>query len=193
MFSKIYLDLDDVLVNFEGGVCQLFNINPLEVGERRKGMWHVDNWGVERLTSESLFEKIDEVGPKFWEYLENHDWFEDLINAAKHYAQEVKILTCPSNFKSSLEGKQTWYNRQGLAEEGIELVIDSCKHNYAGEGILLVDDRETHCKSFVEHGGVSILFPSFGNQHYKLRKRFLLNQYLVKDWFHNAISLLECE
>ena len=188
MFSRIYLDLDDVLVDFDGAVCRLFGACPLKVGETRNGHWSVNHWGIQGLNCKTLIEEIDRIGPSFWD-LEKLPWFDTLLDVAFKQAHEVYILSCPSLFKSSKEGKTLWFESTGLANRGVQLILDKDKHNYAKPDTLLIDDRETNCFKFMLNNGCALLFPSFGNYCNQVRLSFLSEGFPVKEWFENGIRL----
>lgn len=192
MISTIYLDLDDVLVDFDRAVCRLFHLHYEKTMEVRDGNWGVDDWGV-GISHKDLKQKIDNEGEKFWIELEKHEWFGEVIEACLESAKTVEIVTCPGNFSSSIRGKAEWYEQNVEGKYPITMAITSSKAELSKPGTFLIDDREDSCIAFNKAGeGKAVLFPSFGNYKNLTRKSFLENgKYYVREWVKSSIAITE--
>lgn len=189
MFSTIYLDLDDVLVDFDRAMCQVMGMQYEEAMRIRDGRWCISEWGGVR--REDLFKEIDKYGFSFWSELKSHHWMESLIDSTLDYADNVCIATCPGPFRYSRWGKRCWYVRQVWGRYPVDIRINSAKEEYAEEGTLLVDDKPENCRKFKDAGGEALLFPSYGNYLKEIRGMFLENPNLVKEWFEDAVQIFK--
>lgn len=155
----MYLDLDDVLVDWTGAAIVVAQRHaPLTRAEDES-----DRQFLARCFSLGLQLQIDLRGPEFWEYLPpmpQADLLLDLVRGLKEKGeiQDWFILTNPSVFKHSYEGKRRWLSKRfGTAHKHI---LTSNKHLLAKPNTILVDDLPENCALFDLHGGNAHLYPS---------------------------------
>ena len=157
--NHVYLDLDGVLVDWFGGVCEL-------TGRDRH---RVERYWPEGATTEDalrvdvneMWELINQRGSDWWANLQPLPWVAELLllfSERPSFQPEVSILTSPANSVYAATGKLQWVREHlpGLFER-VHLTAD--KHLLARPGALLVDDNDDNCRRFEEGGGVAILFP----------------------------------
>ncbi len=154
--THVYVDLDGVLADFFGGVCDLFG-KMVDPPDHFHGL--AAAFGV---PENELWEKIDRAGSRFWSELEPYPWNEELLGIAQRIAGEgVYIATSPSWQGCSAAGKMTWMTQQ-FAVPGRpfrDFVIGTHKHLLAHSQAMLIDDSPEKLTSWTEAGGVGILWP----------------------------------
>lgn len=175
---RILLDLDEVLCDFTAGACAAHGVTVAQLNRhRRDGVWDIGlpmaiastGWGLggrERLTAEDFWNPINARGPEFWMKLNALPWFDAVINLVSEYSDDWYIITSPSQSAYSHLGKVLWI-QQHFGATFDRCVITPHKHLFAHSGTILIDDREENCRKFVEHGGLSLTFPSLGNRFHK--------------------------
>lgn len=159
----IYLDVDEVLADWKGGVFNLLGVDKSEVIARHPK----DEWDV--LTSipghskSSAWRMIDEAGEGFWAELELSPHAIELYDLCRSLA-DVYLLTTPSFHHSSYSGKAKWIAKH-FGSKFRNTIITSAKYKCAKPGALLIDDRPKNCFEFISSGGDAIAFPTFGNEN----------------------------
>lgn len=158
--DRICLDLDDVLVDFEGGVEKLMLGSKIEDVEEQKQFWNVISFDEE--TRGRMWEFINKGGPDWWANLEKLPWANDLLSAAKSACDEVVILTSPGATEGAAiaaQGKVRW----SIKEFGSNvLCMTSKKYICANKNTLLIDDLKKFIGPWEDSGGIA----------FKLRKRW---------------------
>jgi 5'(3')-deoxyribonucleotidase len=161
--AVIYLDVDEVLVDWVSPVLRLLGHDPDEVLARWSGLsprpW--DLFDVIDTSSSRAWWAIDNAGASFWASLEKYPWADELIALCQHHAPTV-LLTSPSKHPSSHAGKAEWIAKH-FGRDFREYLLGSCKHRVAHPRAVLIDDSPKNCDAFYRHGGRSILFPGVGN------------------------------
>lgn len=161
--KTIFLDVDEVLVDWVGGVLSLYGWDH----EYLHRLWAKhdprpwDLFSVLPVSSYLAWNRIDEAGAEFWANLQPLPWMRELYETCSAFAPTV-LLTSPSEHSSSHAGKVQWMQRE-FGSNFRDYLIGSVKHRCAHPGALLIDDSPRNCESFVEHGGHAILFPGVGN------------------------------
>jgi 5'(3')-deoxyribonucleotidase len=161
--TTLYLDVDEVLVDWVGAVLRLLGHEPQDVHARWSSLdprpW--DLFDVIDTSANKAWRAIDAAGPSFWAELEPFEWTEQLLETCRDFAPTV-LLTSPSLHPSSHAGKAEWMQRY-FGRDFRDYLLGSCKHRCAHPGALLIDDSPKNCAAFREHGGRAILFPGVGN------------------------------
>lgn len=137
--TKIYVDMDSVLTDFEKQLAELLD-RPLERG------WDFGN-------DPKVWSKISKAGEDFWVSMK---WMPDgreLWDAVKKY--DPTILSAPTRHPSSVSGKKKWL-KENLP--GVPYIIESKKEQYAEKDAILIDDREKNIKKWEDAGGIGILY-----------------------------------
>lgn len=136
---KIYVDMDGVIVDFDGGYEKLTGITTKEAD--KKG-------------PEFFWKPISKAGAKWWITLK---WMPDgkqLWDYVKKYNPE--LLSAPSREEASRLGKRVWVKRE---LPGVKLILRSAdkKQEFASPNSILIDDREKNIEQWKNAGGIGIL------------------------------------
>lgn len=172
--KRIYLDLDDVLVDFRTAACELLNADPVETYRLccEKSVWDIPT--ALGISSSMLCSKINVKGTSFWSELKKHSYADELISliakanrlfrsgasedASKQ--NDVYVLTNPGidpDLYATI-GKLTWMKSYFGARYTNGIVLKD-KWHLAGPGRVLIDDHPENCEEWQKHGGTAILFP----------------------------------
>jgi hypothetical protein len=178
--EHVYLDLDDVLVDFRTACCKLLKINPRDCFEqsRKKGVWSIaEAIGIHQ---QYLWDELNAAGSAFWEHLQPLPYAEGLIemvggiNGSRdpngprnmglrgyQLSKFCSILTHtgPDEQELVYHGKKRLLSR--MFTEGLGNV-DICKDKtiHAQPGNVLIDDCPDVCKRWEARGGYAVQFPS---------------------------------
>jgi hypothetical protein len=182
MSYQLFVDMDGVLVNFEGGVLKYMNEmmrklehqpeHPLHKiarsGAKEIGGWDVEinKWHIARSDQEGSLSRNLRIRDYMYRLVENDvDLWANLgwESGGKKLWDYIKdipgleVLSAPMA-EGSRKGKKEWVKRElGLPAEKVNLA-DSKKsygeHN--GKQGLLIDDRDKYVNEFREGGGVAI-------------------------------------
>ena len=142
--TKIFLDMDGVLANFERGLEDMLG-HKVDL----KGMADIYDQNKRELTARHLFRKLEPL-PDAWKLV---DW---TMNSGIH----TEILTAAGTVNRTLvvQDKIEWIQRHFTNN----LIIiptfkGSQKAAFAHRKSVLVDDRQKNIDCFVEAGGIGIL------------------------------------
>jgi cytidyltransferase-like protein len=149
---KIYVDMDGVLVDFDGGYEKLTGMTTREA----------DGKGPE-----FFWKPISKAGAKWWITLK---WMPDgkqLWDYVKKYNPE--LLSAPSREEASRMGKRVWVKRE---LPGVKLILRSAdkKQEFASSNSILIDDREKNIEQWRNAGGVGILHTDAASTIKKLKE-----------------------
>ena len=139
---KIYVDMDGVLVDFDGGYEKLTGMTTRAADEKGP---------------EFFWKPISKAGAKWWITLK---WMPDgkqLWDYVKKYNPE--LLSAPSREEASKMGKRVWVKRE---LPGVKLILRSAdkKQEFASPNSILIDDREKNIEQWKSAGGIGILHTS---------------------------------
>ena len=129
--------------------------------KRAPGTWSI----VEALgeTKESFWDPIDRAGSYFWEALEDTPWCDSIVNlVSEFYGDNWFICSAPSYCDTSYTGKVRWL-KQKFGRSFDRFLLSPHKSLFAKPGVVLLDDRQENINQFKFHGGLGILYPSYGN------------------------------
>jgi cytidyltransferase-like protein len=149
---KIYVDMDGVIVDFDGGYEKLTGITTKEAD--KKG-------------PEFFWKPISKAGAKWWITLK---WMPDgkqLWDYVKKYNPE--LLSAPSREEASRLGKRVWVKRE---LPGVKLILRSAdkKQEFASPNSILIDDREKNIEQWRNAGGIGILHTDAASTIKKLKE-----------------------
>ena len=149
---KIYVDMDGVLVDFDGGYEKLTGMTTREAD--KKG-------------PEFFWKPISKAGAKWWITLK---WMPDgkqLWDYVKKYNPE--LLSAPSREEASKMGKRIWVKRE---LPGAKLILRSAdkKQEFASPTSILIDDREKNIEQWEAAGGIGILHTDAASTIKKLKE-----------------------
>jgi cytidyltransferase-like protein len=149
---KIYVDMDGVLVDFDGGYEKLTGITTRAADEKGP---------------EFFWKPISKAGAKWWITL---NWMPDgkqLWDYVKKYNPE--LLSAPSREEASKMGKRIWVKRE---LPGVKLILRLAdkKQEFASPNSILIDDREKNIEQWKSAGGVGILHTDAASTIKKLKE-----------------------
>jgi len=152
--SKIYLDMDGVLCNFERRYFERYNELPGSMRDRKDFNVHWDDF-VETRQFETL------------------DWWpggQDLLTYVNflhnEHGIEVEMLTSSGgqkHYKSVAEQKQVWLNSKGILFKANVVAGRKTKAEYAKSDTILIDDTPDVIQAFNAAGGIGVLHKEIGN------------------------------
>ncbi len=155
--TDIYLDIDDVLVDFRGQALAAHGISHVDVDMTNPvlcvGMG---------LTQDSFWSRCR--GQTFWETMPWLPWGREIIELVQLAPVTSWLLTSPSADPGSWAGKYAWV-KNNLPGKIETLIMAQQKVALAGPGRLLIDDREDVCDQWIGKGGDAILVPKPWNRH----------------------------
>ena len=154
MINTVFLDMDEVITDFNKGVCEAFNMP----------------YQYETFFSEyKWFPKIGrtrkEVNAKctidFWRKLE---WMFDgreilEIILDKFNIDQVYLITMPMSNPESATGKWLWIKDNLPSFYKRTIITQAPKHLLARPDTLLIDDKNENVDGFREAGGKALLVP----------------------------------
>ena len=148
---KIYVDMDGVLVDFDGGYEKLTGMTTRAADEKGP---------------EFFWKPISKAGAKWWITL---NWMPDgkqLWDYVKKYNPE--LLSAPSREEASKMGKRVWVKRE---LPGVKLILRSAdkKQEFASPNSILIDDREKNIEQWKNAGGIGILHTDAASTIKKLK------------------------
>ena len=140
----IYLDLDEVLVDFNGGVRKI-------TGGLSKYEY------VEKNGYDALWKLINSYGEDWWANLE---WTQDgTVLWSFLQNKRVKILTSASVRNTGIlavNGKKRWISNHIGDIEALIVNAARYKQQYARHGDILIDDTEKNIIEWKSKGGIGI-------------------------------------
>lgn len=185
---KCFLDLDGVLVDFDGGVLKVHKTEDPFLKEENLG-----KWGTEDMYGLEPVEFWAPLGEKFWS---NLDWTKEgkdilaLVEDTFGY-DNICLLTSPCLTKGSVSGKIHWINKHMPAYKK-KFLIGFQKHFCANENTVLIDDRDKNVEDFRAHGGHAVLVPRPWNKSHGTETLPFLRNVLEANFgtqLHEANSL----
>lgn len=159
--------MDEVLADFIGAACKAHGVSRKELERKRKpGEWNVE--GALGIGVEEFWRPINGLGERFWTKIEPLPWCITFYDRLFEYADNVIILSSPSEHPGCYSGKYSWI-RKVLGPKA-KFCPFSEKHLFSKSGRILIDDRELNLSKWldIEESGDVVLFPSQGNRLHNL-------------------------
>lgn len=157
--SKIYLDLDGVMANFDKRIQELSGKSADELEDiHPKELW-----------------KIVKQDDGFFENLEMMPDAKLLWDTVKNY--DVEILTglpLPPLFKRSDKEKRNWVKKHLIPNPPVITTYSREKLKYSKPGHLLIDDRVKNIKEWESKGGHGILVKNNIQAIKELKEKYIL-------------------
>lgn len=163
-----YVDMDEVLCDFIGGVCKLTHTTREELESiRTPGDRGIDDY-INELTGEDMWTSIGNKGESFWSELEPLPWFNDVKRMLTNNWEWTIVTTPKYSLPESLSGKMKWIHRH--VGNYYDPIFSKDKSKLSRPGCFLLDDKPSNCENFAhpELGGKSVLFPNHGNKKHWL-------------------------
>lgn len=158
-----FLDMDGVLADFVGGICQVHNRPSPYEDPRAYNEFDIEKlWGM---TPEEFWVPV--AKPGFWIGLKKTDEADDIVDLACKYfgPKNVAILTAPANDPGCVPEKKEWIAKY-YPQLKANILYGSAKRFLAGPDRLLIDDRDKNVANFRDAGGSAILLPRLWNADY---------------------------
>lgn len=163
---NLYLDLDDVLVPWKSTVFRMMHDSRCEImgrGQALEFSIHCVLGNFDKLDEllggrRAMMKLVNDAGPEFWANLPKYPHADRLLSIPDQLPfVNLRILTNPSNFRHSYDGKIDWAVRNHFP--WTKMVITKEKWLLANSHSLLVDDLAMNCEKFRIAGGRSIQWP----------------------------------
>jgi len=151
--EKVFIDLDDTLVDFIGTAFKLFNRSSITSDSDIKKFW---SFIEKEDNNKSMWKKINSNGPRWWKELPKLPWADRLVEAANNACSDVIILTSPGNGPGSgvaAQGKIEWSLKNFGSNE---LVLAYKKYMCSSPGSILIDDWDKFTVPWSERGGTAL-------------------------------------
>lgn len=156
----ILLDLDGVIMDFQGHAAQAFGYN-----------WSSDNWPVMGAydmipligcTSEHFWGRLN-GDEEFWRSMPRLPWADFVLGACREHSRTI-ACTFPGKCPSSASGKAASIAELGF---GYDYFMTPLKHMLAPSGALLIDDNDDNVAAYEAAGGRAFLFPQPWNKRWR--------------------------
>ena len=168
---RILVDLDEVLVDFIGGACRAWGVEPSLVRKH----WPIGEWDIvpplavalnrpEPMSQSEFWEQL-EGKEEFWTGLRAHSWLGELLALVSMTTDDWFIVSSPSLCPSSHSGKVRWL-KDFFGRKFTRFILTNHKEILAGSQVILIDDSDRNIEKFVDNGGRGIIFPAHHNTKY---------------------------
>jgi hypothetical protein len=177
---KLFVDLDQVLTNFEQAVKDIGDEPALGLSDKATD---------EQV--QAMYAAIDYAGAPFWA---NMQWMGDgqeLWDKLKGY--NPVLLSSPGRskggqtFRGAPAGKQEWVNNN---VPGTTLICESDKWQYAERDAILIDDNKNNISAWEEAGGIGILHTDTPSTLHKLEEIISTKKLAVSNVLRRLASLI---
>lgn len=143
-FTKIYLDMDGVICDFEKKFKEMFSVSPASAENRKRFGDH-----FHKFINANAFTSLDKMPDA-----------DELLNYLKTIEVNIEILSStakPSSNISISRQKQIWLDNNGITYPAIFVPGASLKAQYADQNSILIDDTEGVIHAWNKAGGTGIL------------------------------------
>lgn len=168
MIDRVLLDMDGVLVDFNGGVCEHFGKTLPDYPFNPDVQKVQQDWNIEPHFGMTPAQLWDPLGFDFWANLAPLPWYQDVVGLLEdHFGEEnICLLTSPIRTAGAIDGKISWI-RKHLPQYRRRFLVGPCKEFCAGPSHALVDDHSVNIEKFEDAGGRTFLFPAPWNRRFK--------------------------
>ena len=151
-FIKVFVDLDDTIVDWTGAVKDLTGMTL--------------SWDDSDEKKKKIYEAIDDAGPGFWsgmKFLPDDKGGQKLWKVVEPF--HPVLLSSPGRFLYAEQGKKEWVSAH---LPGTSLFLDEDKFQYAERDAVLIDDDDDNIGAWREAGGIGILHKNTDDTEIKL-------------------------
>jgi hypothetical protein len=139
MIHKVFVDMDEVMVDFCGAYEVLHNC---DLGE--KFGWQLPHG-------------LDDCDAEFFHTAPKMHWCDDLMDVVKEFP--TYIITDAGNNPHKVAGKVAWMHTH-YPEFVDRMIFTAHKHLMAAPDRLLIDDKPENTHTWIHHGGYAITPPA---------------------------------
>lgn len=179
----VAVDLDDVILDFTGGV--------------RRAVMTEYGVNVEPFNKWEMRDVLDPIlGQSWWKWMRQRDWLWSNFPAIpgsigglgliREDGHLVEIVTSKPPWAEHAVWK--WLGKWRPPVQAVRIVDDSVRKADITAADILIDDRPENCYPFAEDGRVAILFDRPHNQE----ATEMPGLYRAKDW-HEVVALVRAE
>lgn len=156
---KLYLDMDGVIVDWDGQFKKISNGVSANDYEKTHG-------------ATGRFELSQNASPDFYATMQ---WLPDgkqLYNFVKQYDSEIlsHAETSGGDDNRVVDGKRTWLKNNNVDIKANLVPHREDKAKYANKNAILIDDREDNVKEFIDAGGIGVLHKNTEDTIQQLKK-----------------------
>lgn len=163
---EVFLDLDNVLVDFVNGACRHHNVENPYLNPDNHGKYNMEK--LIGMDCKAFFCGMDF---DFWSKLEWMEDGQDIVGMVLRYVSfdQITILTSPIATSGCVDGKIHWV-RNYLPMLKRSFFIGPNKHKIAGPDKLLIDDHNVNVDNWLTRkdgtptGGHAIQVPRITNR-----------------------------
>ena len=151
--STVYVDMDGVLADFEGGFYKLAGIEVNNISDPE--MWaRIGAYGKAKFFSELEWMA---GGKELWQFITNNFLKAKILSAL---GKSDKID------KQTTQGKLTWIRHNIPSLQMNDIILVDNKHkkrHYSKPGDIIIDDTPIVVQEWVQKGGIGILHKTASN------------------------------
>ncbi|MBR5154456.1 MAG: hypothetical protein IKW58_01890 [Alphaproteobacteria bacterium] len=137
----IFLDMDGVLVDFDGEFERKHGILPYKLP--RQELWQI------------VLDTKD-----YWVDLPKLSDADELVSYLSKFGFKILTGLPQYGFDKAEKEKKMWLDKHYGIKEGVICCLSKDKQIYGKEGDILIDDRAPNIERWVEMGGIGILHTS---------------------------------
>lgn len=171
---KCFLDIDGVLADFVGQLCNKLNVdNPYTEVENR------GTWDIQKFLGDDIWDITNNCN--FWTTipkLPDAEMIVEIIDS--FFGDNVCLLSSPTNCPECAQGKVKWIQNH-FPQYKDRYLLGRAKHFCASPNAMLIDDCPENIEKFVAAGGCGLLLPRpYNHRHGEITLRVLVEE--LNDW-----------
>lgn len=156
MQPTIYVDMDDVLVDFVSDCIDRYDLN-IDWEDHLRPSDFINAYTYQY--GETLDDLVNDLDDEFWEFLSPTPEMDQIVALLEPY-KPIILTSCAWGGAS---GKQLWIeeNLPDYYFDGRYIMVGhaSIKNKLAKSNTILIDDLERNVDEFTANGGIGILCP----------------------------------
>lgn len=162
--------MDGVLTDFVTACCAAHGKESPYSDPKNLGIFEMEKlWNI---SVGEFWAPLDKLGRPFWEEMGKMPDADEIVRILEDEfgRSNICILTSPSYDPGCIPGKRAWIKNH-YPQFRNQMIFGTAKRFLAGEGRVLVDDRDENVESFVDYGGHGIVIPRLWNSCHALAGR----------------------
>lgn len=158
--SSIYCDLDGVLVDFKKGFHELTGMETKNIRDQNLFV-SIFYYALinKNINEKDFWANLDWThdGQELWDYI--HTYSPCVLTAPMYNPELGEDVRYSIDQNRCMQGKSIWVQRLKNLKE-VHFKESEKKSDFAGKGLILIDDREDIIESWIDRGGIGILHTS---------------------------------